>query len=607
MQLAAVVDAEVVAARTVHDQHREHARRRGREPERVPLRLGERFERGEHDARTRRARRPAIAALIATSSTVATPLTGGSTHTHVVGRVRRRREQRLDRVVGRGEQRHAVAPVLFERQLVLRARIGGDLDPLARRASRRHARAARAPAGSTRRRSVAARRSGRASSGYGSTSTSRSPWPTWRATLCACTVNSSHTIATTGFSCSSTATESLIVNVVHDPQVPRPTIAASTCSASSSICLRSLDAGLADLRAGLDRDRLRAVALQVLVPDARDQLPRAPGPVGAQADREAGERPVEPEGRRAHFAGRVRGRAPHPDRVVVVVMRSTASDICVRIQCSLSGCDRAAVPTSRPLVRRATDFYAAPGSRGIGGRRRTGSRMSGSVDTVRPSDRASFAPSSSIAIRRRSCAASPTSLVSSAQVGGDGLYYHAIAGTRGRRQGLHRARGVRQARAGDPDRAAPAGLAARPDRRRVRRPAHDIRATVIACLIGTATVVMVGFAGRRIAGGRVGLVAAAIAAVYPNFWLYERELMSETLTLLLAATTILLAYRFHDRPTRAARSRSASRAARSRSRTRSRRCSSRCCCIPLILLARGTSTQGAHGVGGDGRSRPRFS
>jgi 4-amino-4-deoxy-L-arabinose transferase-like glycosyltransferase len=73
---------------------------------------------------------------------------------------------------------------------------------------------------------------------------------------------------------------------------------------------------------------------------------------------------------------------------------------------------------------------------------------------------------------------------------------------------------------------------------------------VIACLIGTATVVTVGFAGRRIAGGRAGLAAACIAAVYPNFWLYERELMSETLTLFGAALTVLLAYRFRDRPTR---------------------------------------------------------
>ncbi len=62
---------------------------------------------------------------------------------------------------------------------------------------------------------------------------------------------------------------------------------------------------------------------------------------------------------------------------------------------------------------------------------------------------------------------------------------------------------------------------------------------------------MIGFAARRLAGNVAGLVAACIAALYPNFWLYERELMSETLTLFAAALTMLLAYRFRDRPTRA--------------------------------------------------------
>ena len=72
----------------------------------------------------------------------------------------------------------------------------------------------------------------------------------------------------------------------------------------------------------------------------------------------------------------------------------------------------------------------------------------------------------------------------------------------------------------------------------------------VACAVGTATVVVVGLAGRRLARGSVGLIAAGIAAVYPNFWLYERELMSETLTLLVTATVVLLAYRFRATPTR---------------------------------------------------------
>ena len=69
-----------------------------------------------------------------------------------------------------------------------------------------------------------------------------------------------------------------------------------------------------------------------------------------------------------------------------------------------------------------------------------------------------------------------------------------------------------------------------------------------AGLLGVATVVAVGFLGRRIAGPNVGLLAAAIAAVYPGFWTYERELHSETALLLGVAVLLLLAYRFRERP-----------------------------------------------------------
>ncbi len=75
-----------------------------------------------------------------------------------------------------------------------------------------------------------------------------------------------------------------------------------------------------------------------------------------------------------------------------------------------------------------------------------------------------------------------------------------------------------------------------------------IHQQVLSCLIGTATVVVVGLIGRRLAGGRAGLVAAGIAAVYPGLWVYERPLLSEVLLLLEVALMILLAYRFRDGP-----------------------------------------------------------
>ena len=65
-----------------------------------------------------------------------------------------------------------------------------------------------------------------------------------------------------------------------------------------------------------------------------------------------------------------------------------------------------------------------------------------------------------------------------------------------------------------------------------------------ACLVGAATVAAVGVTGRRIAGRRAGLVAAAVAALYPNLWMYERVLQCETLALLVTALGIHATYGF---------------------------------------------------------------
>jgi 4-amino-4-deoxy-L-arabinose transferase-like glycosyltransferase len=69
-----------------------------------------------------------------------------------------------------------------------------------------------------------------------------------------------------------------------------------------------------------------------------------------------------------------------------------------------------------------------------------------------------------------------------------------------------------------------------------------------SCIIGAGTVFLVGITGREIAGPRVGLVAAVIAAVYPNVWFYDSVVMSETLILFTTTLAILLAYRFAKRP-----------------------------------------------------------
>lgn len=71
---------------------------------------------------------------------------------------------------------------------------------------------------------------------------------------------------------------------------------------------------------------------------------------------------------------------------------------------------------------------------------------------------------------------------------------------------------------------------------------------LFACLIGAATIAVAGLAGRRAVGPRAGLITAGIVAVYPNTWLYERELLSEPLTMLLVATMIWGAYSFRQAP-----------------------------------------------------------
>jgi 4-amino-4-deoxy-L-arabinose transferase-like glycosyltransferase len=70
-----------------------------------------------------------------------------------------------------------------------------------------------------------------------------------------------------------------------------------------------------------------------------------------------------------------------------------------------------------------------------------------------------------------------------------------------------------------------------------------------SCVIGGAAVALVGFTGLEVAGRRVGLLAAAIAAIVPTFWVNDALLMSESLVLAVVALVLLLAYRFCRRPT----------------------------------------------------------
>jgi 4-amino-4-deoxy-L-arabinose transferase-like glycosyltransferase len=70
----------------------------------------------------------------------------------------------------------------------------------------------------------------------------------------------------------------------------------------------------------------------------------------------------------------------------------------------------------------------------------------------------------------------------------------------------------------------------------------------ISCVMGAIAVVLIGLLARRIGGDRVGLIAAAIAAVYPPLVMLDASLRSESLYAPLIALCLLLAYRLRDRP-----------------------------------------------------------
>lgn len=68
-------------------------------------------------------------------------------------------------------------------------------------------------------------------------------------------------------------------------------------------------------------------------------------------------------------------------------------------------------------------------------------------------------------------------------------------------------------------------------------------------VLGTFTVLALGLLGRELAGDRAGWLAAGIGAVYPNLWVNDGLIMSETLAALTVTLALLFAYRFRRRPT----------------------------------------------------------
>lgn len=71
---------------------------------------------------------------------------------------------------------------------------------------------------------------------------------------------------------------------------------------------------------------------------------------------------------------------------------------------------------------------------------------------------------------------------------------------------------------------------------------------VVSCLLGAAAVALIGLLGKRVAGPRAGLIAAGVAALYPQLFVVDGTLISESLYVPLIVASLLLAYRVLDQP-----------------------------------------------------------
>jgi 4-amino-4-deoxy-L-arabinose transferase-like glycosyltransferase len=68
-------------------------------------------------------------------------------------------------------------------------------------------------------------------------------------------------------------------------------------------------------------------------------------------------------------------------------------------------------------------------------------------------------------------------------------------------------------------------------------------------MLGVASIVVIGLLVRRIAGDTAGIVAAAIAALYPELWINDGMLLSETMAIFMTAVALTAAYAFWKSPT----------------------------------------------------------
>lgn len=71
---------------------------------------------------------------------------------------------------------------------------------------------------------------------------------------------------------------------------------------------------------------------------------------------------------------------------------------------------------------------------------------------------------------------------------------------------------------------------------------------ITTTLLGIAAIIAIAVTARRLAGERAGLVAGLLAAAYPNIWLSDGLVMSESLAILLVAVVLGLAHSLLQSP-----------------------------------------------------------
>jgi hypothetical protein len=71
-----------------------------------------------------------------------------------------------------------------------------------------------------------------------------------------------------------------------------------------------------------------------------------------------------------------------------------------------------------------------------------------------------------------------------------------------------------------------------------------------SCLLGIASIAIIGLLGRRLVSDRAGLIAAFLASLYVYIWINDGLVMSETIAITATSTLLLLTDRDVARPSR---------------------------------------------------------